>query len=155
MAIGLALWFGLILCGALMVFEIVVGAIALYEKRTVFVMPTLRRDKSGARAVLGWLGTAINILFRLAIIGYLAFGLWTFSDVIRFYLHQLVLHIVDVFAPGAMKLRPIALFTVFGGSLVGPGNALAAIVLAAANKYLVLAALSIAVSYFFLVTSIG
>lgn len=152
---GLALWFGLILCGALMVFDIVAGALALYEKRTVFVMPTLHRDKSGARAVLGRLRAAINILFRLAIIGYLGFGLWTFSDIIWFYLHQLVLHIIDVFAPGATKLRPIALFTILGGSLVGPGHALAAIVLAAANKYLALAVLSIGVAYFFLVTSIG
>src|ERR1051326_4103506 len=106
MALGLALWFGLILCGALMIFGVVAGAVALYGKRTVFVMPALHRDKSGARAVLGWLRAVINILFRLAIMAYVATLLWAFSELFWFYLHRLVPEVIDVFIPGWSKLRP-------------------------------------------------
>jgi hypothetical protein len=134
-----------------MVFGVVAGAIALYEERTLFVMEALYHDGSGA--VQGRLRSAINILFRLVIIAIAGIWLWIFSDLIWFYLHRVVPEVIDVFTPGGRKVGPINLFTLFGGGVVGPGLALAAIVLAAANKYLALAALSAVASYFFLVTS--
>jgi hypothetical protein len=151
MVLGLALWFGLIFCGALMILGVVAGVIALYEKRTVFVMGALHRDESGA--VQGRLRSAMKILFRLVIIAYVGTQLWIFSDLIWFYLHRLVPEVIDVLTPGGRKVEPIELFALFGGGVVGPGLALAAILLAAANKYLALAALSAVASYFFLITS--
>ncbi|HEY1475746.1 MAG TPA: hypothetical protein VGF53_16845 [Pseudolabrys sp.] len=142
-----AIWLGVIFSIALMVSGIVIGAIALYEKRTVFVIGALHRDESGA--VHGRLRSAINILFRLAIIAFVGLLLWTTSDIIWFWLHRLV-RIAEgreVFTLGWRKIVPLDLFTLFGGVLL-PGSALAAIVLAAANKYLALAVLSAIASYF-------
>ncbi len=151
MALGLALWFGLMFCTALMVLGIVVGAKALYEKRTLFVMEAPHRDESGA--VQGRLRSAINIFFRLVIIAIVGSWLLAFSDIIWFWLHRLVPEVINVFTPGGRKVEPIIRFATFGGGVVGPGLALATIVLAAANKYLALAALSAVASYFFLIQS--
>jgi hypothetical protein len=46
-------------------------------------------------------------------------------------------------------------FALFGGGIVGPGLALAAILLAAANKYLALAAFSAVASHFLLSMTAG
>ena len=147
-----AIWLGVIFFIALMVSGIVVGAIALYEKRTVFVILALHRDESGA--VHGRLRLAINTLFRLAIIAFVGLLLWTTSGIIWFWLHRLVRIAEgrDVFTLGWRKIVPLDLFMLFGGVLL-PGFALAAIVLAAANKYLTLAALSAVASYFFFMYS--
>src|SRR5262249_37802279 len=112
----------------------------------------LRRDESGV--VHGRLRLAINILFRLAIIAFVSLLLWTTSDIIWFWLHRLVRIAEgrDVFTLGLSKIVPLDLFTLFGGVLL-PGFALAGIVLAAANKYLALAALSAVASYFFFMYS--
>jgi hypothetical protein len=64
---------------------------------------------------------------RLIIIAVAGFGMWEFSDLILMEMHDLA--------------RPFNLFTLAGG-VFGPGFAIAAIVLAAANKHLPLAALS-------------
>ena len=152
MALGLALWFGLIFCGGLMVLGVVAGAIALYEKRTVFVI-ALHRDESGA--IRGRLRPAINILFRLVIIIIVGIHLWVFSDLIWNCLHRLVPQVIAGFTPGGRKAEPIVVFALFGGGIVGPGLALAAILLAAANKYLALAAFSAVASHFLLLMTAG
>jgi len=70
---------------------------------------------------------AINILLRLVIIAVAAFGIWEFRDLIWKEMHNLD--------------RPLNPFTLCGG-IFGPAFAVAAIALAAANKYLLVAALS-------------
>lgn len=80
---------------------------------------------------------AINILLRLIIIAVAGFGMWEFSDLILMEMHHLA--------------RPFNLFTLAGG-VFGPGFAIAAIVLAAANKHLPLAALSSVLAIVILVT---
>ena len=80
---------------------------------------------------------AINILLRLIIIAVAGFGMWEFSDLILMKMHHLA--------------RPFNLFTLAGG-VFGPGFAIAAIVLAAANKHLPLAALSSVLAIIILVT---
>lgn len=80
---------------------------------------------------------AINILLRLIIIAVAGFGMWEFSDLILMEMHHLA--------------RPFNLFTLAGG-VFGPGFAIAAIVLAAANKHLPLAAPSSVLAIVILVT---
>lgn len=139
MATVAAVWLGIIVCIALIVSGAVVGAIALYEKRTIFVIKALHRDESGA--VQGRLRAALNILFRLLIIAFVGENLWTFAFLIWFWLPRL-----------AHPFDGMIVFALFGG-VIAPGFALVAIVLAAANKYLLLAALSADISQWFFLTS--
>jgi hypothetical protein len=149
---GLALWGGLILSGVLVVCAIIAGALELYDKRTVFVREPLLHDKSGA--IHGRLRSALDIglqlgviLLRLAVIAYAGFWLWTFHLLFWFALHRLGTNVIGVFIPSGTNVRPIALFTILIGGIIGPGFAVAAIMLAAANKYLVLALLAMAGTY--------
>lgn len=73
----------------------------------------------------------------IIIIAVAGFGMWEFSDLILMEMHHLA--------------RPFNLFTLAGG-VFGPGFAIAAIVLAAANKHLPLAALSSVLAIVILVT---
>jgi hypothetical protein len=137
-----------------MVCAIIAGAVELYEKRTVFVLEPLLPDKSGA--MHGRLRPAMDIvlqvgviLFRLAAIAGAGFCLWRFHPVFWGYLHLLGTEVVDVFIPSGKSETPMGLFTILSAGLVGPGLAVAGIMLAAANKYLLPATVYLIGTYFF------
>jgi hypothetical protein len=149
---GLAIWGGLILTVVLMVCAIIAGALELYDKRTVFVIEARLPDKTGT--VHRRLRSAINILFRLVLIATAGMWLWVFSGILP-YLYRRVPDVIHAFTPGGKKVEPIVVFMIFVGGVIGPGLAVAATMLAASNKYLVLAILYLVGAYFFSMMSIG